>query len=199
MSLLGAAERILKGIETRIAALNDINEIHSYFAADLMVDKVRNIIEQLDELGDTVKVDDIQSRLKTIREDAVRQLKDRKELFVDGANIIKLGRHKFNVNTQPLDLTTVLKDGKTYFHLTGTNFMEEVTDDDFLATRDVWDQDTPAENREIYRAEYLAYQFVNTEPVRKESFGRDLGPTICGATPDGEAPHECEPCGPGRG
>ena len=159
-SLLGAAERILKGIETRIAALTDINEIHSYFAADLMVEKVRNIVEQLAELGDTVKVDDIQSRLKTIREDAVRQLKDRQELFVDGANIIQLGRHKFTVNTQPLDLTTVRKDGKTFFHLTGTNFMEVVSDDDFLATQDVWDQDTPAENSQIYRAEYLAYQFV---------------------------------------
>ena len=83
-TLMSAAERILKGIETRVGQLESVNEIHSYFAADLMVEKVRDIVAQLDELDDIVKVDDIQSRLKTIREDAVRQLKDRHELFVDG-------------------------------------------------------------------------------------------------------------------
>ena len=159
-SLLSAAERILKGINTRVAGLDDINEIHSYFAADLMVEKVRNIVAELAELGDTVKVDDIQSQLKTIREDSVRQLKDRQELFVDGANVIQLGRHKFTVNTQPLDLTTVIKDGKTFFHLTGTNFLEEVTDEQFLATSDVWQMDSPAENANVYRSEYLAWQFL---------------------------------------
>ena len=159
-SLLGAAERILKGISTRVSALDDINEIHSYFAADLMVEKVRDIVEQLTELGDTVKVDDIQSQLKTIREDAVRQLKDRQELFIDGANVIQLGRHRFTVNTQPLDLTTVIKDGQTFYHLTGTNFMEPVTDEEFLATADVWQMDSPAENQDVYRSEYLAYQFL---------------------------------------
>ena len=177
-SLQSAAERILKGISTRVGSLNDINDIHSYFAADLMVEKVRNIVEQLIELGDTVKVDDIQSKLKTIREDSVRQLKDRKELFVDGANVIQLGRHKFTVNTQPLDLTTVFKDGKTYFHLTGTNFLEEVTDEAFLATSEVWSMDSPAENGEIYRCEYLAHQFLKHveatgKPTTKELAEQD--------------------------
>ena len=108
-SLATVADRILKGIETRVAQLDDINDIHSYFAADVMVDKVRNLVEQRSELEDSVKVDGIQSRLKTVREDAVRRLKDRQELYVDGENIIQLGRHKFSVNTQPLDLTTVMK------------------------------------------------------------------------------------------
>ena len=30
---------------------------------------------------DTVRADDIEGRLKTVREDAVRQLKDKQELF----------------------------------------------------------------------------------------------------------------------
>jgi len=159
-SLLSAAHRIIKGIETRVGGIEDVGEIHSYFAADVMVEKVRDIVEQLDDLGDSVKVDEIQGRLKTAREDAVRQLKDRQELFVDGTNAIQLGRHTFTVNTQPLDLTTVPRDGQMFFHLTGTNFMEEIRDEEFLATRNVWDQVSPAENEQVYRAEYLAYQLV---------------------------------------
>ncbi len=159
-SMMSVAERILKGIETRVAQLDEINDIHSYFAADLMVDKVRNLIDQLTELGDSVKVDDLQSRLKTVREDAIRQLKDRKELFVDGENIIQLGRHRFSVNTQPLDLTTVVKDNQMFYHLTGTNFMEPIMDAELLETVEVWNQTTVAENTDVYRAEYLAYQML---------------------------------------
>lgn len=160
-TLVSAAERILKGIETRVRQLDDVNDIHSYFAADLMVEKVRDIVAQLTELEDNVKVDDIQSQLKTIREDAVRQLKDRQELFVDGANVIKFGKHQFSVNVQELDLTAVMKDGKMQFHLTGTNFLEEIADEDFLATSDVWQQEFVSENADVYRAEYLAYQMLS--------------------------------------
>ncbi|MCA9017451.1 MAG: DNA repair ATPase, partial [Planctomycetaceae bacterium] len=83
-SLAKSADRILTGIKSRAEQLKSINEINGYFASDLMIDKVRDIVRQLGELQDTVKVDDIQSRLKSIREDSVRQLKDRQELFVDG-------------------------------------------------------------------------------------------------------------------
>ncbi|MEO1587071.1 MAG: AAA family ATPase, partial [Bacteroidota bacterium] len=156
-SLMRAAERILKGIQNRVSKFGEANEINAYFAADLMVEKVRDVISGLTEMNDTVKAGDIQSRLKTIREDAIRQLKDRNELFVDGENIIKLGRHPFSVNTQPLDLTIVPREENMYFHLTGTNFFEEITDHTFLATQPVWDMTLPSENKQVYRAEYLAY------------------------------------------
>lgn len=161
-ALMSAAERILSGIKTRVNNFDSVNEINSYFASDLMIDKVRDIIEQLKELDDAVKVDDIQSRLKSTREDAVRQLKDKQELFVDGENVIKFGKHKFSVNVQALDLTTVLKDGELLFHLTGTNFLEPVEDEALLATRHVWDQDIVSENKDVYRGEYLAYQVLKS-------------------------------------
>lgn len=161
-ALMSAADRILGGIKTRISNFDSVNEINSYFAADLMIEKVRDIIDKLKELDDAVKVDDIQSRLKSTREDAVRQLKDKHELFVDGENIIKFGKHKFSVNVQALDLTTVIKDGDLYFHLTGTNFMEPVTHQELLATKHVWDQDIVSENNDVYRGEYLAYQLLKS-------------------------------------
>ncbi|MFT5522794.1 MAG: hypothetical protein ACI9HK_000738 [Pirellulaceae bacterium] len=157
-SLMSAAERILKGIKSRADGMESVNDINSYFAADLMIEKIRDITGQLTKLDDNVKVDDIQSRLKTIKEDAVRQLKDRQDLFVGGANIIQLGQHRFSVNVQQLDLTTVLRDGEMQFHLTGTNFFENIEDELLLSTRQVWDQEVISETPQVYRGEYLAYR-----------------------------------------
>jgi hypothetical protein len=159
-TLIKSAERILSGIKNRVAGFKEINEINGYFAGDLMIEKVRDIITQLTDLGDSVKADDIQTRLKTTREDAVRQLKDRNELYVDGKNIIQFGKQKFNVNTQELQLTVVPQDEHMCFHLSGTDYFERITDEAFLSTRDVWDQEVISENREVYRVEYLVYQML---------------------------------------
>ncbi|MCB9233485.1 MAG: DNA repair ATPase [Bacteroidia bacterium] len=157
LALESAADRVLNGIRSRAASMKDVNEINAYFASDLMVDKVRNLVDQLVALEDTVKADEIQSRLKTLKEDAVRQLKDKQDLFVEGENVIKLGRHNFFVNTQPLDLTVIPRENEMYYHLTGTNFFEKITDPAFLATREAWNQQMISENQAVYRAEYLAY------------------------------------------
>ncbi len=158
--LVKSAERILSGIRNRLDGFSEINEINGYFASDLMIEKVRDIIEELTEVGDAVKGDDIQTRLNTTRDDAVRSLKDRKELFVDGKAIIKFGKHRFSVNEQELELSIVPREGEMCFHLSGTNFFEPVKDEAFLATKTVWDQEVISETNEVYRAEWLAYQFL---------------------------------------
>ncbi len=160
-ALQSAAERIFKGVRNRVKGFKEVNEINAYFAADLMVDKVRDIIQQLTDLEDSVKADDVQSQLKSLKEEAIRQLKDRKELFVAGENVIKFGKHHFSVNVQPLDLTIVRRNADMFFHLTGTNFFEKIDDPEFLATKDIWEQELISENRDIYRAEYLAYLVFN--------------------------------------
>ncbi len=155
-ALMNAADRILKGVRSRVANFDSINDINSYFASDLMIDKVRDIVQQLTDLEDSVKVDDIQSRLKAIREDTVRQLKDRQELFVEGENVIRFGRHKFSVNVQALELTTILKDQSQYYHLAGTKFLEKIDDPRLEATTEVWQQDVVSEDASVYRGEYLS-------------------------------------------
>ncbi|MFC4991524.1 DNA repair ATPase [Rubritalea tangerina] len=162
-SLVKSAERVLSGISNRVSGFKEINDINGYFAGDLMIDKVRDIIAELIELGDSVKGDDIQTRLKTIREDAVRALKDRNELYVDGENIIQFGKNKFNVNTQELELTIVPHEEAMCFHLNGTDFFEEISSEEFLSTRDVWEQEVVSENDAVYRAEYLVYQFLKSD------------------------------------
>ena len=160
-SLYSSAERILNGIKNRASSFDNVVDINGYFASDLMVDKVRDIIASLVELNDSIKADDIQSKLKTVKEDVIRQLKDKTDLFTDSGNTIKLGNHKFLVNTQKLDVTTVLKGDDLYFHLTGTNFYEKIVDEELEQTRDVWTQGLVSENKKVYRSEFLAFGLYN--------------------------------------
>ncbi len=159
-SLVNSAERVLTTIQHRLSSLDSISDINGYLAGDLMVEKVRDIIEQLNEVGDSVKADDIQTRLKTLRDDSVRRLKDRQELFVDGKNIIQFGNNKFSVNTQELELSIVPHDERMCFHLSGTDFFERITDEEFLSTESVWDQEVLSENRSVYRGEYLSWKLL---------------------------------------
>ncbi|MEL6773014.1 MAG: DNA repair ATPase, partial [Bacteroidota bacterium] len=152
-----AAERVLDGVRSRLDRFDTVEEINGYLAADLMVAKVRDTVEQLRDLGDATKADGLQTALKAAREQAIRQLKDRKDLFVDGQPILRLGTHRFAVNTQPLDLTTVLRDERLHLHLTGTGFFEPLDDPAIEAARPLWMQEVVSETADVYRAEYLAY------------------------------------------
>lgn len=156
-ALSSSASRILQGIHTKASSFKTVDEILAYFASDLMVEKVRGIVDQLRGLDDAVRVEEIQSRLKTTREEVIRQLKDRQELYDDSGDTIRLGRHKFAVNHQPLDLTTVIREGQLCLHLTGTQFFEPLSDPDLQAARDLWQQEWISENAQVYRAEYLAF------------------------------------------
>ncbi len=158
--LLSAAERILKGIKHRADNLPGLDEINAYFASDMMVEKVRDLTAQLVTLGDSTKADDLGSRLKTIREDAVRQFKDRRDLFAGGSGAIQLGRHQFLVNTQELDLTIIQRGDAMCLHITGTNFFEPIEDPAFVETKAVWGLETVSETAEVYRAEWLAWLVV---------------------------------------
>ncbi|MBI1184572.1 AAA family ATPase [bacterium] len=172
-TLFESALRILNGIAKRLEGYKTIAEINGYLAGDLMVEKVRNIITELSQLEDSVKADDLQSRLKNVKEDAVRQLKDKTELFSAGGENIKLGRHNFSVNNQNLDLTTVIRSDGMYYHLTGTNFFEKITDKQLNEAKVYWNQAYVSENEQVYRAEYLAYQVLqkwlaqNNSPVEQ--------------------------------
>ena len=161
-ALMTAAERILKVIHNRLAGFKSLEEINTYMASDLMIAKVREIADQLLALEDAVKADHLQGRLKSVQQDAARQLKDRQELFVGGTDVIRLGKHRFNINTQPLDLTVVNRNGAPQLHLTSTRYFEPIIDPEFLAARDVWDQEVVSENRAVYRAEYLARRLLES-------------------------------------
>ncbi len=155
-NLATAADRIIEGINRRVKSFKQDDELNAYFASDAMVMKLRQLIEQLHELGDSVKADDVDSRLKSAQRDAIRNMRDKQDLYEDGDSIIKLGQHKFNVNTQAFELTMVPRGEGMALHLTGTDFYEPIDDEAFNATKEYWNQQIISENKEVYRCEYLA-------------------------------------------
>ncbi|CAL2104359.1 ATPase AAA [Tenacibaculum sp. 190130A14a] len=158
VALQTASERILKGVRKKALSFNSNQDINGYFAADLMINKVRDIISQLKELDDIGKAEAIETQLKVAKEDALRKLKDKQELYEDGENVIKLGQHKFGVNRQILDLTIVYKNEQLYYHLTGTDFYEEVSNEVLLNSKKYWNQELVSENDKVYRSAYLAFK-----------------------------------------
>jgi hypothetical protein len=125
-----------------------------------MVHKLRDQIEHLRDLSDSVRADELESRLKSAREEAVRSLRDRRDIYEDGASVILLGRHRFSVNKKPLDVTVLPRDGGMALHLAGTDYYEPVEDESFETTRPYWDQQFVSENRLVYRGEYLAARIL---------------------------------------
>ena len=104
---MNAAERILEGVVRRARGFRDADELNAYFASDPMVGKIRDLADKLRELGDSVKADELASRLKATRQESGRMLRDQLDIYEEGAEVIRLGRHRFSVNTQPLELTIV--------------------------------------------------------------------------------------------
>ncbi|CAD5970323.1 MULTISPECIES: DNA repair ATPase [unclassified Streptomyces] len=158
--LAGSAQRVLETIGRRVAALADLDAVHTYFASDPMVAKVRRTADELRELGDPVRAEELDGRLKAARQEAGRALRDRSELYADGGSVIKLGRHRFAVNTQPFDLTLVPSGDRLAFALTGTDYRAPVTDPAFEATRPYWEQLLPSESAAVYRGEHLATRLL---------------------------------------
>ncbi|HEU4888477.1 MAG TPA: DNA repair ATPase, partial [Thermoanaerobaculia bacterium] len=79
--LNAAATRILQGIARRAQSMNDSDALNAFFAGDAMVAKLRETSKKLRELGDIVRADEIDGRLKTARDEAARTMRDRGELF----------------------------------------------------------------------------------------------------------------------
>ncbi|HVJ90237.1 MAG TPA: DNA repair ATPase, partial [Labilithrix sp.] len=154
-NLMTAAERILSGVARRAATFKTADELNAYFASDAMVLKLADVQAQLQAIGDSVRADEIGSRTKSARQDALRAMRDRADLFDGGDNVIKLGEHRFSVHTQPLELVLVPRDGVMTMHITGTDFFEAIEDPALEAARDLWDQSLPSESPLVYRGEFL--------------------------------------------
>jgi hypothetical protein len=159
-NLQKAAQRILEGVARRASTLAKADEVNAYFASDAMVQKLRDIAAEMGSLGDTVKADELEARLKAARQDALRGQRDRADLFEGGGDLIRFGEHRFAVNAQPLELMIVPQDegeaAHLALHLAGTDFYEPIADERLLAARHLWQQDLPSESPEVYRGEYLA-------------------------------------------
>ena len=155
-NVFAACERILSGVVRRARSFSEDDDLNAFFASDPMVLKLRQLGEQLLDLGDSVKSDELFGQLKTAQQNAIRGLRDRAELFEEGADVIKLGRHRFNINTQSVELTVVPRAGELALHVTATDFYEPLDDPQFNAYRRFFEQHIVSEKQDVYRGEYLA-------------------------------------------
>ncbi|GAA3460855.1 DNA repair ATPase [Saccharothrix longispora] len=161
--LVASADRVLASVTRRVASLASLDEVNTYFASDPMVARLRSVAAELRGLGDGVRAEELDGRVLAARQEAGRALRDRLDLF-DG-DTVRLGRHRFAVNTQPLDLTLVPRDGGLSFALTGTDFRSPVRDPAFDGTRPFWDQLLVSETGDVYRAEHLATSILAERPL----------------------------------
>ncbi|QOV36910.1 DNA repair ATPase [Streptomyces ferrugineus] len=159
--LADSAARVLRTVTRRSATLADADAVATYFTSDPMPAKVRRIAGELRELGDQVRAEELDGRLDAVRQEAARALRDRTDLYADDGRTLRLGNHRFAVNTQPLDLTLVPQGDALAFAVTGTDYRAPVTDPDFLTTRPYWDRLLPSESPEVYRAEHLAARLLD--------------------------------------
>ena len=170
-SVADAADRILASIEKRSLKFTEADDLNTYMASDALVLKTRELAEQLRELDAAVKADDVDARFKAIKEQALRSLRDKTDMFEAGGNVIKLGpRHRFSVNTQELDLTIIPRRDALFLHLTGTEFYEEVDHPDLVDSRAYWDMSLDSESPEVYRGEYLASLILAAAETQGNAF-----------------------------
>lgn len=159
--LAASAARVLETVTRRSATLADAEAVATYFASDPMVAKARGIAGELRALGDVVRAEELEGRLKAAHQEAARALRDRTDLYTADGRTLRLGRHRFAVNTQPLDLTLVPHGDGLAFALAGTDYRSPVTAPDFAATRPYWGRLLPSESPEVYRAEHLAARLLD--------------------------------------
>ena len=165
--LVANAERVLATVARRAAQLDSPDDVNAYFAADPMVERLRALSSRLRGLDDAVRADEIDGRLTAARQEAARTLRDRRDLFEDGAEVIRLGGHRFSVTTEPFELTVVPRDGHLELAVTGTDFRQPLDDPELAGTEAHWDQRLVSETAEVYRAEFLATALLADAEARE--------------------------------
>ena len=155
-TLTDAAERILRNVTRRTERFASPEELHAFFASDAMVARLRSMAKELRELGAAMEADDCLGQLKAAHDTALRSVRDKADIFEDGGAVIRLGKHRFSVNQQELDLTLIPRDDHVLLHLTGTQYYERLDEPELDRLRGYWNMSQPSESDKVYRAEYLA-------------------------------------------
>lgn len=186
-TLSDAAQRILAGVPKRVAQLAKMEQVHAYFASDPLLAKLRALIADLRGVEANVLADDLETQLKTARDQALRSIRDRQELVGDDGNSIRLGRHAFTISRQQPDLTIIPRDGRLFFHLTGTDYQAPVDNAELLALRDFWEQTLVSESRDLARAEYLVGLILDAADGARDGLTRDALLLAANAADEGAA------------
>ncbi|MBD3639551.1 MAG: DNA repair ATPase [Marinobacter sp.] len=167
-SLKDAGQRILNSLTKRTDQFTDVQQVHTFFAGDAMVAKVRDLAGRLRGLDAPLEADDLEGQLKAAQDNAQRSVRDKADMYEDGGSVIRLGpRHRFSVNQQEPALTLVPQQEGLRLHISGTQFFETVRDSRLNQLEDCWDLHTPSQAPDVYKGEYLAYRFMEAVETGK--------------------------------
>ncbi|NRA60178.1 MAG: DNA repair ATPase [Psychrobium sp.] len=169
LNIMTAAERIIAGVNRRSQAFNDQDKLNSYFAADPMVSKLRQLVTQLRQLDDNVRADDIEAQLKNAKDQGVRSLRDKLDIFSADGSLVTIGHHQFSVNKTALELTLLPRDDNMLLHISGSEYFEDLDAELFKGTEYLWQRTLVSESDEVTRAEYLAAQILFDAQVQGPS------------------------------
>ncbi|MGW7239819.1 DNA repair ATPase [Streptomyces sp. NPDC054804] len=158
-----SARRALQALSRRLAGLGSAADIHAAQAADPMALRIRAAAGELRGLDDRVRAQELEDGLLGAVRTALRELRDRADLSEDGGATVRLGRHRFAVRREPVELT-LQPDGDDglAFVITGTGYRRPADLPEMPAGREFWTQPLVSESPTLYRAEYLAASLLAT-------------------------------------
>ncbi|WP_368857560.1 AAA family ATPase, partial [Streptomyces sp. GbtcB6] len=117
---------------------------------------------ELRDLDDQVRAQELEDGLSGAVRTALRELRDRADLSEDGGATVRLGRHRFAVRREPVELTLQPDGDGLAFVVTGTGYRRSADLPELLAGREFWTQPLVSESPALYRAEYLAASLLST-------------------------------------
>ncbi|MCI3274899.1 DNA repair ATPase [Streptomyces cylindrosporus] len=157
-----SALRALTALRRRLAGLGSAADIHAAQAADPMALRVRAAAAELRGLDDQVRAQELEDGLLDAVRTGLRELRDRADLTEDGGAAVRLGRHRFAVRREPVELTLQPDGDGLAFAVTGTGYRRSAHLPELLTGREFWTQPLVSESPALYRAEYLAAALLPT-------------------------------------
>lgn len=173
-SIIQNATLTLDSIKNRILKIIDLPSMNTFFASDSLVLKYQQSVEQLKNLGDNTKSDDLFAAFKNVKDQSLRQLRDTQDIFEDNGNVMKMGKHRFSVNKTPVELTLITKDSKNFLHITSTDFYHEIENNELIQLKDYLTYSAISESKSIYRSEYLAYSVLQDAILSNKNISLSL-------------------------
>ncbi|GAA2740016.1 DNA repair ATPase [Kitasatospora cinereorecta] len=154
--IAASGQRALEALRRRLAGLATAADVHAAQAADPMAVRVRAAAGELRGLDDPVRAQELEDGLLGAGRAALRDLRDRADLSEDGGASVRLGRHRFAVRREPVELVLQPDGDGLAFLVTGTGYRRPARVPELLAGREFWTQPLVSESPALYRAEYLA-------------------------------------------
>ena len=157
--LVRAAQRALAAVADRASHSADLDAFETFFATDSLVAKVARTADELRELGEAGRADELAVALADTRATARRVVVDHAALF-DADGNVRIGPHRFGVNTTPFDLhltPNAAEDGLE-LRLTGTDLVDPLPADEVAAIGPAATQIHPSETPTMPRAVFLAFE-----------------------------------------